>query len=94
MARGSGPYDIDTTMDELRYYLELLLDHRCSSAEGTCPECHSLRRIYQFMQTELFSTVIYTETALQPRQLPLSESKPANGAARRATGVRTRPESI
>ena len=56
-----------TAMHELRRYLELLLDHECSSAKGKCPECHSLQRIYEFMQSELFSSVIYTETPLDAR---------------------------
>ncbi|HLY19636.1 MAG TPA: hypothetical protein VKR61_20555 [Bryobacteraceae bacterium] len=70
-------------MDELRYYLETLLDHQCSSA-ANCPKCESLQRIYQFMQTELFSTVVYAETALQPRQFQMREDKGANRAVRRA----------
>jgi len=68
-------------MHELRYYLEVLLDHRCSSANGDCPECQSLQRIYRFMQTELFSTVIYTETPLEHRQPTASPSRSVNRAA-------------
>ena len=63
-------------MSELRYYLEMLLDHQCSSGDGTCRECQSLQRIYQLMQTELFSTVIYTETPLEPRRPALSHRIP------------------
>lgn len=55
-------------MHELRYYLGMLLNHQCNSANGECPECRSLQRIYQFLQTELFSTVIYAETSLEPHQ--------------------------
>jgi len=57
-----------TVMNELRYYLETLLHHQCNSGDGDCRDCQSLQRIYQFMQTELFSTVIYTETAVAPRR--------------------------
>ncbi len=55
-------------MHELRHYLEMLLDHECKAGSGECPECKSLQRIYQFIQTELFSTVIYAERALDSRQ--------------------------
>jgi hypothetical protein len=69
-------------MHELRYYLETLLDHRCTSANGECPECQSLQRIYAFMQTEMFSTVIYSGgTPLEYRQPALSQSQPINRAA-------------
>ena len=70
-----------TAMHELRYYLEALLDHQCASGNGNCPECRSLQRVYQFMQTELFSTVIYTETPLEPRHPAQSRSQPVNRAA-------------
>lgn len=69
-------------MDELRYYLEVLLNHQCSPGSAACPECRSLLRIYQFMQTELFSTVIYTERLIQPHQVSPREAMPANRAAR------------
>jgi hypothetical protein len=68
-------------MHELRYYLQMLLEHRCSAGKGDCRECRSLRQIYQFMQTEFFSTVIYPETPLEPRQPVQPESQPVNGAA-------------
>lgn len=67
-------------MNELRYYLQMLLDHRCS-ANGDCRECHTLQQIYRFMQTELFSTVIYNETPLAPRRPEQSHSQPVNRAA-------------
>ena len=63
-------------MHELRYYLEVLLEHQCSSSNAECPECQSLQRIYQFMQTELFSTIIYSETALDRRHSAQSPSQP------------------
>lgn len=69
-----------TVMKEFRYYLELLLDHRCSSTDN-CPECLSLQRIYQFMQTEIFSTIVYTETPLDLRQPARLELKAFNRAA-------------
>jgi hypothetical protein len=68
-------------MHELRYYLEALLDHQCGSGKGDCPECQSLQRIYQFLETELFSTVIYTGTPLEHRQPTLSQYQPVNRAA-------------
>lgn len=72
-------------MQEYRFYLEMLLDHQCSSSDGKCPECQSLQRIYQFMQTELFSTVIYTETSPHPRQ---SDRSPSQHFSRTAAGPR------
>jgi len=45
-----------------------VLNHQCSSGDGKCLDCQNLQRIYQFMQTDLFSTVIYTETSLEPRR--------------------------
>jgi hypothetical protein len=80
-SRANAAYYKFTAMQELRYYLEMLLDHQCRSGNGECPECQSLQRIYQFMQTELFSTVIYTETPLDPRQPAPSSSQPVNRAA-------------
>ena len=54
-------------MHELRHYLEMLLAHQCGSSDSGCMECQRLQRIYGFLQTELFSTVIYSETPLSPR---------------------------
>lgn len=68
-------------MQELRCYLEMLLDHECRPANGDCPECQALQRIYQFMQTELFSTVIYTETPLELRRAARPPVPPVNRAA-------------
>lgn len=70
-----------TVMHELRHYLEMLLDHKCSSDKGDCPECQSLQRVYRFMQTELFSTVLYSETRLEHRQRTQSQSQPVNRAS-------------
>ncbi|HTT66314.1 MAG TPA: hypothetical protein VMG35_30895 [Bryobacteraceae bacterium] len=67
-------------MHELHYYLETLLDHRCSSGNGDCPECKSLQRIYEFMQTELFSSVIYAETHREPHKSARFEAQALNRA--------------
>jgi proteasome lid subunit RPN8/RPN11 len=56
-------------MNEFRHYLELLLAHRCRSAPESCKECLSLQRIYDFMRTEIFSTVVYAES---PRETATS----------------------
>ena len=66
-------------MSELRRYLEILLDHRCNQGNETCAECQSLQRIYAYMQTEIFSSVVYEETPLAPRPAG-SVSKPMNRA--------------
>jgi hypothetical protein len=71
-------------MEELRYYLEMLLDHQCRLNGANCPECQRLLRIYGFMQTELFSTVIFTETPIQPGEIRPREPRSANRAVRRA----------
>jgi hypothetical protein len=76
-----GAYHEFTAMDEFRNYLEMLLGHICNSARGDCPECRSLERIYQFMQAEIFSTVIYTETVFDARKAAALASKPVNRAA-------------
>jgi len=68
-------------MNELRYYLEALLGHQCGSVNGECPECQSLQRIYQFMQSGLFSTVIYPESTLEPHHPGQSQTQPVNRAA-------------
>jgi hypothetical protein len=65
-------------MHELRHYLEMLLNHECGSGNGDCRECQRLQRIYQFMQTELFSTVIYTETLPEPRRSARPHLQPVN----------------
>jgi len=70
-----------TVMHELRFYLEALLDHQCGSANGECPECRSLQRIYGFIETELFSTVIYAETPLEHRQPHVPGPQSVNRAA-------------
>ena len=67
-------------MDEYRYYLEFLLEHSCSGS-ANCRECLSLQRIYRFMQTEIFSTVVYTGAPLDLRQLTRLELKPLNRAS-------------
>ncbi|MGC9951279.1 MAG: hypothetical protein ABSF64_33400 [Bryobacteraceae bacterium] len=68
-------------MHELRSYLEMLLNHQCKSGGGDCRECHSLQHIYRFMQTELFSTVIYTDTPLDRRRPARTRPQPVNRAA-------------
>ena len=68
-------------MNEFRYYLGLLLEHRCNSVPQDCAECRSLQRIYEFMRTEIFSSIIFSETPIEPRRGPRRESKPANHAA-------------
>jgi hypothetical protein len=68
-------------MQELRYYLEMLLDHKCGSGNPDCPECRTLQRIYHFMQTEFFATVIYDETPLDPSQFTRSRTQPINRVA-------------
>jgi hypothetical protein len=73
----SSGFNEFTVMNELRYYLETLLDHQCNSGHGDCWDCQSLQRIYQFMQTELFSTVIYNETPLEPRRTASPRRSPA-----------------
>jgi hypothetical protein len=55
-------------MDELKLYLENLLQHQCRPSAESCADCRSLQRIFQFMQTEIFSTVIFTETPMLGRQ--------------------------
>jgi len=55
-------------MHELRTYLEMLLAHKCSAGRDDCGDCQSLQRIYKFMQSEMFSTVVYAETPRAPRQ--------------------------
>ena len=59
-------------MHELRRYLAYLLDHQCQSHAGSCRDCRTLQQIYQFMQAELFSTVIYPEAALEGRTQALA----------------------
>jgi len=79
-SRALAAYYKVTVMHELRRYLELLLDHQCSTAKGKCPECLGLQRLYEFMQTELFSCVIYTGTPLETRQPARSTAAPVNRA--------------
>jgi len=68
-------------MQELRYYLEILLDHQCRSVGSGCPQCRSLQRICELIQAEIFSTVIYTETPLA--QMGHTASPVANAFAGR-----------
>jgi len=77
-SRAHAAYYEFTVMHELRDYLEMLLNHQCTSGNGDCRDCKNLQRIYQFMQTDIFSTVIYTETSLEPRQPSRSQSQPVN----------------
>jgi hypothetical protein len=63
-------------MQEFRVYLEMLLGHECK-LEADCPECQSLQRVLQFLQTQVFSTVIYSETPLDTRHAARTELKPA-----------------
>lgn len=76
-------------MHELRHYLETLLDHQCGSGATKCPDCQGLQRIYEFMQTELFATVIYADTPLEPRQPARATAHPLN----RAVGNPRRPHA-
>jgi hypothetical protein len=54
-------------MDEFRQYLEKLLRHVCPD-KGKCVDCESLQHIYSMMRSAVFSTVIYSGTALQERR--------------------------
>jgi hypothetical protein len=65
---------------ELRHYLELLLEHACARNPENCPECRSLQRIYEFMLAEIFSTVLYPETAIELRHAH-RESEPLRAMA-------------
>ena len=67
-------------MNELRYYLGLLLDHQCSTGPQGCAECRSLQRIYEFMRTEIFSSIVFSETPLETRQAAGGGLKPAKHA--------------
>jgi len=67
-------------MNEFRYYLGLLLEHRCGAGPQGCAECRSLQRIYEFMQTEIFSSIVFSETPMEPRQAARGGSNPANHA--------------
>jgi len=65
-------------MNELRYYLELLLEHQCASGPDKCVECRSLQRICQYLQTELFSSVIYNKIPMESGQvIPTAPSRRA-----------------
>jgi hypothetical protein len=55
---------VSVVMNELRHYLTILLDHQCEGAHA-CAECESLRRIYAFMQTEIFSSVVFSAPPAQ-----------------------------
>jgi hypothetical protein len=63
-------------MQEFRIYLEMLLGHQCKP-EADCPECRSLQRVLEFVQTQIFSTVIYSETPLDTRHTARTELKSA-----------------
>ena len=63
-------------MQEFRIYLEMLLRHECK-LEADCPECRSLQSVLQFVQTQVFSTVIYSETPLDTRHAAHIEPKSA-----------------
>ncbi len=77
-------------MNELRYYLESLLDHSCAAPASDCAECRRLDRVYQFLRTELFTTVIYRETGLPPR----AKTEIRRQAANRAAAGPRRPSSV
>jgi len=70
-----------TAMDEFRTYLESLLGHTCNPARTNCRECQSLERIYEFMEAEIFSSVVYTEKFAAPRPGAAAASKRVNHAA-------------
>ncbi|HTQ56116.1 MAG TPA: hypothetical protein VMI94_16725 [Bryobacteraceae bacterium] len=76
-------------MDEFRIYLEILLGHACSS-RADCQACRALGKIYQYMQTEIFSTVVYSETIFDAKKAAALVHKTANRAAagpRRSSGA-------
>jgi hypothetical protein len=70
---------------ELRHYLELLLEHECKPKRERCPECRSLQRISEFMASEIFSTILYPETA--------TDGKDEGERVKRATAHPQRPHS-
>jgi hypothetical protein len=75
-------------MHELRAYLEMLLAHECRVSREDCGDCRRLQRIYRFIQTELFATVVYEETPLAPRR---HGARPAS--VTRAAASPPRPEA-
>jgi hypothetical protein len=54
-------------MDEIRRYLELLLDHQCPPEGALCRDCESLSRIGHLMMGFMAETRIYPQNAAQPR---------------------------
>ena len=71
-------------MDEIRCYLQMLLQHECDTGTDNCPECRVLMRIKEFLETAIFSTVIYTDWHPDSGRPALPKPMPANRAARRA----------
>jgi hypothetical protein len=52
---------------ELRLYLDSLLNHSCAPDVHPCTACDSLNRILQAVKSHIFSGVIYPEVTLRAR---------------------------
>ena len=65
--------------DEMRTYLELLVDHQRNCTRQSCPFCWSAERVYELVRNLIFSGVVYPEVAIQRRR-DLAEGATPHGA--------------
>jgi hypothetical protein len=80
-------------MEDLRRYLELLLDHDCGG-QPDCTDCRSLQRVYQFLEAEIFSCVLYSETPLAPRIPVCERALYSVGSSARRRARRAAPDAL
>ena len=64
--------------DEMRTYLELLVDHERTCTRQNCPFCWSAERVYGLVRNLIFSAVVYPEVEIQRRR-DLAEAPTRHG---------------
>ena len=76
-----------THNDEMRSYLDYVLDHERGCALENCPTCQSARNVYEHIRALIFAEMPYPQVAITARRSAAEAGKPA-GTARRASAKR------
>ena len=76
-----------TQNDEIRSYLDHMLEHERACALENCPACQSAQKVYETVRGLIFSGVAYPQVAITARRGATEAGKPA-GSARKASAKR------
>ncbi len=55
--------------DEIRLYLDYLLDHSSECSGEGCLVCATLQSVCEFLRSQIFSVVVYPEAPISTRSM-------------------------